>query len=236
MIQLNLLPDVKLEYIKAQRARRLVMSISVLVTGVAVLILILLLGVNGLQKKHLKDLSRDIANENSELQRKPNIGRVLTVQNQLGSLTQLHDSNPAVSRLFDYLNQVTPASVAITSLQMDFTQNTATISGTSASLANVNQYIDTLKKSTFTTDSDDSAQPAFSNIVLSAFGLNTGAKDPSQAANYTVTLAYDKNIFDTTQKVKLTVPSSGTRTQVAQPTDLFQATSPSPATATGGGR
>lgn len=235
MIQLNLLPDVKLEYIKAQRAHRLVMSVSVLVTAVAVLILVLLLGVNGLQKKHLKDLSRDITNENSELQRKPNIGRVLTVQNQLESLTQLHDSKPAVSRLFDYLNQVTPSSVAITSLQMDFTQYTATISGTSNSLANVNQYIDTLKKSTFTTDSDSDTQHPFNNVVLSAFGLNTGAKDPSQAANYTVTLGYDKTIFDTTQKVKLTVPPASTRTQVTQPTtDLFQATTPTPTT--GGGR
>lgn len=233
MIQLNLLPDVKLEYIKAQRARRLVMSVSVIVTAAAVVILVLLLGINGLQKKHLRDLSRDITNENSQLSRKPNINRVLTVQNQLESLTALHDSKPAVSRLFDYLNQITPASVAITSLQMDFTQNTSTISGTSSSLANVNQYIDTLKRSTFTSDSNDSAQPAFSDIVLSTFGLNSGANDPSQAANYTITLSYDKTIFDTTQKIKLTVPSVTTRAQIAQPTDLFQASTTEPST--GGG-
>ena len=55
MIQLNLLPDVKLEYIKAQHLRRLVLSVSVLVTLAAVVILMLLLVFDLAQKKNLSD-------------------------------------------------------------------------------------------------------------------------------------------------------------------------------------
>jgi Tfp pilus assembly protein PilN len=232
MIQLNLLPDVKLEYIKAQRYRRLVFAVSILVTVASVALLLLLLSVDGLQKKHLHDLGNDISSESSKLQQEPNINKILTVQNQLQSLTALHAGKPAASRLSDYLNELTPASVSITDLKIDFTQQTATITGTSDSLSNVNKYIDTLKFTTYTTDINSSKTPAFSNIVLSTFSLNTGSQDASQAANYTITLSYDKNIFDITQNVKLLVPNLvTTRSQIDQPTDLFKA---APATSKGG--
>lgn len=227
MIQLNLLPDVKMEYIKAQRARGLVISASILITLAAIAILVLLLAIDGLQKKHLSDLSHDIATQSSKLQHEPQINKMLTVQNQLESLTALHAAKPAVSRLFDYLNGVTPAQVNITDFKVDFTQNTATFTGTSDSLANVNKYVDTLKFTTYTTDTNSKAAPAFSNVVLSSFSLNTSSQNPSQAATYTLTLSYDKTIFDITQNVKLTVPSlTTTRAQIGQPTDLFQAAPP----------
>src|ERR1700747_1231758 len=113
MIQLNLLPDVKLEYIKPHQAQRLVTSVSILVTIASVVILGLLLSFDGLQKKHIHDLNNDIAKYSNQIQGKPGINKVLTVQNQLDSLTGLHDKKPAVSELFTYLNQVTPANVDI---------------------------------------------------------------------------------------------------------------------------
>ncbi len=227
MIQVNLLPDVKLQYIKAERTRRLVLSVSILIAAAAIGLLILLLSVDGLQKKHLNDLSGDISSETSELQHKPQINKMLTVQNQLQSLTALHAQSPAAARLFDYLNQVTPANVAITDLKIDFTQQTMSITGTSDSLANVNKYIDTLKLTKFTTDSNPDNQPAFSNVVLSSFSLDTGASNPGQAANYTITMSYDPAIFDITQNAKLSVPNVTTRSDINQPaTDIFQAAPP----------
>lgn len=221
--QLNLLPDVKLEYIKAQRARRLVVTISVLLTAAALVLVFLLLSVDGLQKKHLSDLSDDITSETKTLQNEPQINKILTVQNQLDSLTSLHASKPAAPKLFDYLNQVTPVNVNITDFTTDFTQHTATITGTSGSLTNVNQYIDTLKYTKFTVSGSSGSLPAFNNVVLSSFSLNTSSQSPGQAANYTINFAYDPTIFDITKNVKLSVPST-TTTRAQQPTsDLFQA-------------
>jgi Tfp pilus assembly protein PilN len=239
MIQLNLLPDIKLEYIKAQRQRRLLITASALVAAAAIAILLILLAVDLAQKKHLSDLNNDITTESQTLRSKPNIGTILTVQNQLESLTALHATEPAASRLFtNYLDEVTPATVAITSLHFDFTQQSATITGTADSLKTVNQYIDTLKLTTYTTSTDNTPAPAFSNIVLSSFSLNSSSTDPSQAASYTITLSYDKNIFDITQNIgnsgNLTVPNVvTTRSEVSQPGDLFKAT---PITTTGGGQ
>jgi Tfp pilus assembly protein PilN len=232
MIQFNLLPDVKLEYIKAQRSRRLVLVASVLVCAASIVLLGLLLSYDGLQKKHLNDLNHDITSETSTLQNKPNINTILTVQNQLESLTSLHNGKPAADRLFNYLNELTPASASITSLDIDFTQYTVTINGTADTLASVNQYVDTLKLTTYTSGSSNSPSPAFSNVVLSDFGLNTNSTDASQAATFTITLSYDKNIFDITQNINLSVPSVVTRAQVQDPTDLFKA--PGSSSATGG--
>lgn len=233
MIQLNLLPDVKMQYIKAQRQRRLVFSVSILVAAASLGILLFLLSIDGLQKKHLSDLSNDISSESSKLQKEPNIQRILTVQNQLGSLTALHSQKPAASRLFSYLIQLTPSNVNINDMKVDFTQQTISITGTSDTLSNVNKYVDTLKYTSFTAGSDSSKMPAFKNVVLSSFNLNTDTQNASQAANYMITVSYDPTIFDITQKVNLVVPSLvTTRTQSGQPTsDLFK---PAPSSNTGG--
>jgi Tfp pilus assembly protein PilN len=232
MIQFNLLPDVKLEYIKAQSMRRLILGVSVLISVIAIVILGLLIGANQLGKKHLSDLSRDIATESHKLQNEPQINNILTVQNQLESLTTLHGGKPALSRTFDYLNSLTPAHISITSYVTDLTANTVIITGTSDSLSTVNQYVDTLKFTTYmVTDTSTAAgattttkPPAFSNVVLSSFGLVSGSK-ADQAASFSVSLKYDPVIYDITKTVSLTVPNLvTTRSGNAQPSDLFSAT------------
>lgn len=233
MIQLNLLPDVKLHYIKAERQRRLVTSIAVVAALVSVGILVLLLSISGLQKKHLSDLTKDISQESSELQKKPEINKILTVQNQLGSLTDLHAKKPATSKLFSYLNQVTPVKVNITNFTIDFTQQTIVITGSSDALASVNKYVDTLKFTKYKTEEGSSEKPAFSDVVLGSFGLATGAKTSGEAASYTINLKYDPLIFDISEKPVLAVPNlTTTRSSLDSPGDLFQK---APAGVQGGG-
>ncbi len=224
MIQLNLLPDVKLEYIKAQRTRRLALTVAVLVCAASIALLLLMLSIDGLQKKHLHDLNNDISSETSKLQNEPQINKILTVQNQLQSLTALHAGKQAPTRVFGYLNAVTPTSVSINSFSVDFTQQTMTITGSADSLTNINKYVDTLKFTTYATAVNTAAAPAFSNVVLTSFGLNNGSQDKSQAANYTIALSYDKTIFDITQPVNLSVPNIvTTRSDASQASDLFKA-------------
>lgn len=235
MIQFNLLPDVKLEYLKARKHRRLVIAISAITIVASLALLLSVLSVAGLQKKHLSDLSRDITSASSQLQQKPDLNKILTVQNQLQSIGTLHNSKLATPRLFEYLNQVTPAQADITNLTADFTQSSMTITGSADALSTVNQYVDTLKFTTYTTDDDkDTKKKAFGNIVLSSFNLSndtTGgtanAAGAAKKASYTITLLYDPVIFDITKTVKLDVPSQvTTRSRAEQPTALFTAPTP----------
>jgi Tfp pilus assembly protein PilN len=235
MIELNLLPDVKMEYIKAQNLRRMAFTISALVAVVSIVLLGSLISVNQLQKKHLRDLTGDISKESAELKNKPQINKILTVQNQLNSLTDLHSTKPAAYNLFNYLYQVTPSNVSISSLHTDFAQYTINVTGSTETLSDVNKYIDTLKFTTYKTG-DGQKSLAFGNVVLAAFGLTGSAQAGAKPASFTINLSYDPKIFDITQDIELTVPTkTTTRSSVDNPTDLFQAATPAaPATTTGG--
>ncbi len=237
MIQFNLLPDVKLEYMRARRSQRLVFGISAIAVAVSISVLLLIVSVGLAQRKHLKDLNNDIQSESSQLQKKPQINRILTVQNQLESLGQLHDAKPAASRLFTYLNQVTPVEASITSFNIDFVEQKATITGTADALSSVNKYIDTLKFTKYQVKDSADSKLAFSDVVLTSFALTEGsaadAGGKAKAATYTISLIYDQPIFDITHDVTLTVPAKvTTRSELEKPTDLFEA---APVTSTSGG-
>ena len=99
MIELNLLPDVKLEYIRAQRIKRLVMSIAFIISVAAITLLVLLVVVETWQKHSLSNLNSDVTAKTNQLKGKPHINDVLTVQNQLSSLNSLHQSEMCLSIL-----------------------------------------------------------------------------------------------------------------------------------------
>ena len=221
MIQLNLLPDVKMQYIKAQRTRNMVLSTAIIISLASVALLVLLLIVGGLQKKHISDLNADIKSDTATLQKKKDINKILTVQNQLNQLTALHSSKPAASSLFKFLNEVTPTQASINSFKIDFTAQTVTITGSSDSLSSVNKFVDTLKFTKFIAD-DSAPTPAFNNVVLSNFAVNGGGAGSNKAVSYTIVFNYDPALFDSTKKVELEIPSTTTtRTQPGQTTDLF---------------
>jgi Tfp pilus assembly protein PilN len=228
MIQLNLLPDVKLQYLKVRRTQRLVISVSSLLIAASLVVFVLLIGtVDVFQKKNLNDLNHDISTYTSQLQNTPNLNKILTVQNQLQVLTNLHGQKPAASRLFSYLQQVTPSTASISQFNIDFTQNTVSITGNANSLDDVNAFTDTLKFTTYKQQSGSTAN-AFTAVVLSEFSRG------SSGATYTITTSFDPNIFNGTNTTSLTVPNIiSTRSVVEQPTDLFQS---NPAASNSGGQ
>ena len=92
MIQFNLLPDVKIEYIKTRYRKRMIMLISAIASGVTFTIFVLLfLFVRVNQPKHMKDLDKDIKSTVSKIQETKDLDKILTIQNQLNSLPALHD-------------------------------------------------------------------------------------------------------------------------------------------------
>lgn len=203
MIQFNLLPDVKLEYMKAQSQKRLVVSISTIASIAAVsLFVILLLVVDVWQKKSMSDVNADINTNSSQLQNgTTNLNKILTVQNQLSALATLHNQKPVTSRLFGYITQITPAKAYISTLNVNFTLNTLTITGTADSAATVNTFVDTLKFTTYKTSNSSQAQNAFTQVVLSSQSIT------SKSATYTINANFPPDIFsEANDNVTLTVP------------------------------
>ena len=97
MIQFNLLPDVKLEYIKAKKSKRLVALISTLTCAVAIALVVLLFTVvNVFQKQHLSDLNADIKKYSTSLKNTKDLDKILTIQNQLKSFLSRFNQRSSV--------------------------------------------------------------------------------------------------------------------------------------------
>lgn len=211
MVQFNLLPNIKLEYVKTRRTKHLMAFVSIVVGAIAITaLLIALFVVDVVQKKSLNDLNDDISTYSKQLKGTKDLSSMLTVQNQLSALTSLHDAKPVASRLFTYISQVTPAQANLNKLNVDYSMNTITIGGTAPTLDTVSLYTDTLKATKFTASKDTASKnKAFTDVVLSSFGRD------DKGATFTITLTFDPAIFVASDKVDLIVPSTAAADQTA---------------------
>lgn len=218
MIQFNLLPDVKIEFIKAKRTKRLVMMVAILSSGASLIIMVsLFLLINIAQKQHLNNLSEDIMTDSKKLQSIEGIGKILTIQNQLVSLDSVHDTKPVASRLSKYIETITPANISIGNLEVKFTEGSMEISGKADKIVDVNKFVDTIKFTKYTVKDVEGEKDAFSKVVLSDFGKKEGV------TTYIITLLFDPAIFDSKLDVLLNVPAITTnRSATEKPSALFQ--------------
>lgn len=133
MIELNLVPDVKQELLKAQRVRNAVISVTILVgivsVGIVALLAFYLFGVQTVRGALADNAIKDRA---AELQEIDDLSNTLTIQNQLSKLSVMHDSKNITSRVFAILTAINPQApndVVISSAKLDAETKTVTIDG-----------------------------------------------------------------------------------------------------------
>ncbi len=202
MIQFNLLPDVKIEFLKARRRMRMVVAISIVSSATSVLLFAALFSYVRIgQLGHIKHMDNDINNGVETLRKDaPDLDKILTVQNQLNSLPKLHDDKAISSRLFDYMFQLTPSKATISDIELNLDDNTLLIKGNSDSFGTVNKYVDTLKFSEYQLSKSEKPDgTAFSNVVLQKFEVvakNSGAATAAGGTvEYEILASFDPVIF-----------------------------------------
>lgn len=221
MVQLNLLPDVKLQYIKAKRNKRFVMLLSALVIAVSIGLFVIMFGfVFGVQKHRSDSLDKDIKNGISTIQKTPEIDKILTVQNQLQVINAKHEEKPAAARILPYIAQTLPEGSKLTSLSADFTSGTINLSGTTSDINSTNKLVDTLKFAEFRTKkenpNDEQTGKAFSEVVLTSYGTESGG------SNFSISMKFDPILFKNTETVELNIPGIvSTRSSTEKPNIEF---------------
>ncbi len=215
MIQFNLLPDIKLDYIKAERTKKMVILIALAATGAALAILVLLvLQVYVVQKAQMSSVDKSIKTSSDTLKNTKDVDKILTVQNQLNALGNLHQKKPQISRLFGFLSQLTPSQVKISNLKLDNTAATINLSGTADNQPTINKFIDTLKFTTYKFDGSTTTSKAFSNVVQQSYAPSD--KGPT----FTLQFSYDPTIFDITKKnLALSIPNTYTTRSITEQPD-----------------
>lgn len=230
MIEINLVPDVKQELIRAQRVRASVISLSVLVSIVAigaVVVLGLLLGAQAISSK-LADAS--ITSESASFAKKPDLGNILTIQNQLTKLATLNNNKQVSSRLFDVLVAVNPASpnnVRISSLKLDPANQTMLVEGNAA-----NGYgaVEALKKTLLsTTVQYEGANGTATTPMTQAVSIIDTNYSPDASGkrvlHFTLSFVYPPELFAQSSKnARIVTPTSQvnvTDSQTRVPQSLF---------------
>lgn len=227
MIQLNLLPDIKKEYINAQKTRALVMSVSIIVTlGAIGLSALLFVYVTFLQQLQVTLATNDIKKKTDELNSVQDLGKYLTIQNQLAALTQLHDQKGQYSRLFTFLpvlNPSSPNNITLSQLQVVSADKQVNLTGSTASFESLNIFVDTLRNAQVTyKDSSGQQQTA---KMFDSVGVQNSSLDKSNGKNtvsFTVHATYKDEMFDV-QNTDMTasVPNIKTSQSVTESPKLF---------------
>lgn len=103
MFEINLVPDVKAEMIKAQRVRNIVAFFSAAIGIVFAVVMLILGSIKGAQDINIKRKDEEIALMSETLAKFSNLDSFLTIQSQLKSLKSIADEKTLASRIFNFI-------------------------------------------------------------------------------------------------------------------------------------
>jgi len=136
MFEVNLVPEVKMKLLRAQKMRNVVIFFSVIIAlsavGAVVVAFIILGTTNGISAVS----ARSIRNEFDTLSSRPSVVETLTIQNQMNNIDILSDSKQVPSRFFAFLDASLPEDdsphyVTLSDVTYDVSTNTMTLEGQS---------------------------------------------------------------------------------------------------------
>jgi hypothetical protein len=230
MIEINLVPDVKQELIKAQRVRASVVSIAILVGMVSIgIVVVLAIWVFAIQTARGVLSDNTIKNESQKLSKVEDISNTLTIQNQLSKLADMHDNKSIDSRIFDILTTINPSdpnTVAITNLSLDSSGKTIKIE---AQAVNGYPALDVFKKTInattfqFTQDGQKQSVPLASGMSDSDRSYGEDASG-AKVLRFTLTFTYPDQLFSrTAQDATIVAPEHANATDsfLGVPQSLF---------------
>lgn len=230
MIEINLIPDVKLELIKAERARTGVISIAflagVISLGVVVLLALYVYGVQG-ARGLVADASID--SEYKKLSAIEDLSKTLTIQHQLETITSLNDEKRMDARIYDLLDAIVPPApneVQVANLIQDNENGNITINGQTGSYDSVEAFKKTIDGAVITFNGEDNTEQTVklaSNISVASVGFGEGASGQN-VVSFDIVFTYAPEMFSAkipSVTVKLTNAGNVTDSYLGVPRSIF---------------
>ena len=230
MIEINLTPDVKQEYLKAKQARMMVISGAIIVSIVSVAIVALLAFYLFVAQALLSsNAGKDIEDKQKSLVATADLTNMLTLQSQLANISSLHDKENMSSRMFNVLGAILPAQpnqVTFSTVKYDAETKSMHIDGQAANgFVAVDVFKKTIEATTFSYQEDNKiiTRSVANNVVLSnmSYGEDaTGAK----VLRFTVDFDYDPSLFASSSKDVVVIgpdKQNATDSYKYLPTSLF---------------
>ncbi|MEI7689624.1 MAG: hypothetical protein WCI79_01505 [Candidatus Saccharibacteria bacterium] len=231
MIEINLMPDVKQELIKAQQVRAKVIAVSVAIGVISISVVALLAAyIFAVQSVRSSMADTAIENGSDSLNSVEDLSKTLTIQNQLTKIAALNDDKKISSRIFDVLNAIIPPapnSVQISNLSVDTDLQTITIEGQAPnSYAAVEVFKKTIAGAQLRfTDSYNEKQelPLASNISTSntSYGEDSSG---NKVLRFTLSFNYITELFAPASKnisIAISINGNVTDSYLGVPQSIF---------------
>lgn len=227
MIEINLLPDVKLEFIKAQKIRAKVIFSS-LIIGITSVSIVAGLAVYIFAVQSIRGSVADgaIKDKTAQLNKVEDLPKILTIQNQLSKISELNSDKKIDSRIFDLLKVIIPPSpnnIQISDLVINPENTTITINGQAKNsyeaLEMFKKIIEGAKVQYMDKD-NNSSEVALANSINT--GNSSYGEDSSgqKVLRFTLSFAYAPELFSQATKntiVKITNGGNVTDSYLSMP-------------------
>lgn len=151
MIQVNLIPDVKNELLRAQRLRNLIIFVSIVASIAAVGVILVMLSIMGTQSILNGLKQNEIKKEFAELNSIPNVNETIILQSQLSEISKIRNSSQNTSRILNTIikgiRKDEGSAVQFSSIQYDPTTYKITLEGqTTNAISDGFVAVETLQK------------------------------------------------------------------------------------------
>ena len=217
MIEINLVPDVKQELIKAQTIRTRVISGSIFVGIVSVsVVAVLAVYIFTVQTVRNSLADNSIKEGNAKLTAVTDLSKTLTIQNQLTKISTLNDNKSIDSRIFDVLSAIIPPApndIQVSNLAVNSATGTISMDGQATnSYAAVEVFKKTIEGTTLKyTDVDNKSQQINLASSISTSNVSYGEDTSgSKVLRFTISFVYAQELFSPTSKnISIVVASGG---------------------------
>jgi len=208
MIEVNLVPDVKQELIRARRTRSMVVSIAI-ITMVVSGGVVALLGLYVFAGQSVRGAFADkaIKDEYADIQKVKELPNMLTIQNQLRKISETHADKTVTSRLFDVLSVIIPPApneVSLTSTKMDTETGTLTIDGQSSTgfiaYEAFKKTIAATKLVYFEEGSNDAIEADLASDITDGERSYGEDQDGRRVLRFSISFTYDEALFSPASK------------------------------------
>jgi hypothetical protein len=232
MIQINLVPDVKQQLIKAQEMRSKVINISIFsIFAAAGIVASLLVYAFAVQTVVNSNTDKDISAEESKLSNVTDLTKILTIQNQLKSISSVNTLKKINSRIFDMITTLKingNNTVSYSSISLDEVANTVQINGQTATYQSYDTFKKTLlnaqvqyKESADATETKSVALASNVSLPETSYGIDSTGK---RVLTFTINFSYNTMLLDPTiSDVKIEIIGTGnvSDSYLGVPTSLF---------------
>ncbi len=230
MIEVNLIPNVKMELLKARKQRAMVISAAVITSIVAGGIVVLMaVYAFGVQAALNASADGGIERESETLSKVKDLEKTLTIQNQLTRISAIQSEKNVTSRLFDIVSVTVPEGknkIAVKRLSFDGEENKITIEGQASNgYEALEVFKKTIAQTKFSYQSGDEQKTVnMANSISDGERRYSEDNDGRQVLRFTVTFAFADELFSTeSRNGKVVGPEKQKVTDSVQgiPTSLF---------------